>query len=113
MSKSVIVLGLEGRAVRGVRLAESGKEFVRASATCWPLDAALADAGAATPPVGEAAAAPGGDLPTAPAPAAPDAPTAELVEEDKPLARAFRAAKKQFHVSEIALSLPLSRLLVK
>lgn len=116
MSKSVIVLGLEGRAIRGVRLAESGKDFVRAFAGCWPLDAALAAADEATPPPGGASVAPdasptGGDLPAVPA--APDVPTAELVEEDKPLARAFRAAKKQFHVSEVALSLPLSRLLVK
>lgn len=114
MSKSVIVLGLEGRAVRGVRLAESGKAFVRSAAACWPLDAALAAAGEATPSADPSAAPvvppPGGEAPAVPA---PDGSTAELVEEDKPLARAFRAAKKQFHVSEIALSLPLSRLLVK
>lgn len=97
MAKQVTVLGLEGDTLRGVRLDAAGEDFVRGSAEAWPLAAPVAADGGA-PGDGEIGAA----------------PTAEtVVEEDKPLARALRAAATAFGTREFVLSLPLSKLLVK
>lgn len=92
MAKQVTVLGLEGDALRGVRLDAAKDGFVRAAAEAWPL-AAPADDG--------------------PADAADDAPDEAVVEADRPLARALRAAAAAFGTREVVLSLPLSQLLVK
>ncbi len=97
MAKQVTVLGLEGDTLRGVRLDAAGEDFVRGSAEAWPLVAPEpADEG--VPGDGEAEAEPAAET---------------VVEEDKPLARAFRAAAMAFGTREFVLSLPLSKLLVK
>ena len=96
MAKQVTVLGLEGTALRGVRLDPEGEQFVRGACDAWPLIAASDLPGAAVDEaVGEEAA------------------TEEIVDADKPLARAFRAAADKFGTSEFALALPLSKFLVK
>jgi hypothetical protein len=46
-------------------------------------------------------------------PEAPAAETGEVVDADKPLARAVREARSATHVKNVVLSLPLSRLLVQ
>ena len=101
MANQVTVLGLEGDTLRGVRLEAAGEDFARASAEAWPL-AAQGTAEEGAPDGGEQAAE------------AEEAPAAgTVVEEDKPLARAFRAAAVAFGTREFVLSLPLSKLLVK
>lgn len=101
MANQVTVLGLEGDTLRGVRLEAAGEDFARASAEAWPLAAQGTDEEGA-PDGGEQAAE------------AEEAPAAgTVVEEDKPLARAFRAAAVAFGTREFVLSLPLSKLLVK
>ena len=97
MAKQVTVLGLEGTVLRGVSLAVEGEHPQRGAEDFWPLTAAGDQPGEETPEetAGE------------------DAPTENVAEEDKPLARAFRAAVAKFGTREFTLSLPLSRLLVK
>lgn len=97
MAKIVTVLGLEGSVLRGVGLAVEGEHPQRGAEDSWPLAAA-----------GDV---PGGDRPDEAA--GEDAPTENVAEEDKPLARAFRAAAAKFGTHEFTLSLPLSRMLVK
>ena len=94
MAKQVTVLGLGDEILRGVRLDEAGEALVRGSEEAWPL-------------VAEPAAEPEAEL------ADPEAATAEVVVEDRPLVRAFRAASAKFGTREFVLSVPLSRLLVK
>ena len=96
MAKQVTVLGLGNEILRGVRLDEAGEALVRGSEEAWPLVDEPAD--------GE------GELG---ADASAEAPTAEVVVEDRPLVRAFKAAAARFGTREFVLSVPLSRLLVK
>jgi len=99
MAKQVTVLGLADRVLRGVRLDEAGEALVRGSEEAWPLvdEPAAGEAGAE----GEAGLEDGTEA------------TAEVVVEDRPLVRAFRAAAAAFGTREFVLSVPLSRLLVK
>ncbi len=99
MAKLVTVLGLEGTALRGVQLEVDGERVSRGACDSWPLIAAADLPGAEKP---EDAAAEGDPV-----------ATEEVAEEDKPLARAFRAAAQKFGTHEFALSLPLSKFLVK
>lgn len=101
MAKSVTVLGLEGDTLRGVRLDAVGDGFVRGHAESWPLSIPI-DSGDETE-VGDEKKTDEGDV----------SATEEVVEEDKPLARAFRAAAAAFDTNEFVLALPLSSMLVK
>ena len=100
MPKEVIVLGLEGSVLRGLRLEESGKQYDVAASETWSVAA-------------------GSDLPeTSENPDVSELPEAsenpETPEEtavDR-LAGAFAAAVQMFGTHEFVLSLPLSRLLV-
>lgn len=99
MARKVTVLGLEGATLRGVRLETGGEAPVRDAEADWPL---VADAPGAD---GEGASAP--ELPPDEAAAAPDEAAAA-----EPLVQAFEAAAAAFGTREVALSLPLSMLLV-
>lgn len=101
MAKQVTVLGLEGDTLRGVRLDMVGDGFVRGTVESWPLVEQEVPEGEGAP-VDEPAAEEGAVV-----------ATEEVVDEDKPLARAFRAAAKAFGTNEVVLSLPLSKFLVK
>ncbi len=101
MAKQVTVLGLEGDTLRGVRLDAHGDGFVRGPVESWPLVAS--DVSTDEEVLGDGIVADGGV----------DSATETIVDEDRPLARAFRAAAKFFGTNEFVLSLPLSRLLVK
>ncbi len=98
MAKLVTVLGLEGTTLRGVGLVADGGRFSRAAEDSWPLVAA-ADLPGADGGDGEASGE--------------EVPTQEVAQEDRPLARAFRAAAARFGSREFTLSLPLSMMLVK
>ncbi len=100
MAKQVTVLGLEGDTLRGIRLDAVDDGFVRGPVASWPL--VTEESGDASSAEDEFAVE-GDDA----------AATEAVVEEDKPLARAFRAAAETFDTHEVVLSLPLSRLLVK
>ena len=99
MAKEVTVLGIEGAFLRGVRLEERNGAFTCTDAESWPLaeETPASAEGTSGVPEGDAL----------------DAPVETVTEEDKPLAKAFRAAVKHFEQSEFTLSLPLSKLLVK
>lgn len=97
MAKQVTVLGLEGSVLRGVSLGADGDDPQRGAVDFWPLTAEVDGQ------PDEEASLVAGD----------DAPTENVAEEDRPLARAFRAAVGKFGTREFTLSLPLSRLLVK
>jgi len=101
MAKQVTVLGLEGDTLRGVRLDMVGDGFVRGPVESWPLAGQSAPKGE-TEAAEEFAEADGDAV-----------ATEEVVDEDKPLARAFRAAAQVFGTNEVVLSLPLSKFLVK
>ncbi|MGN0846674.1 MAG: hypothetical protein ACI4RA_04735 [Kiritimatiellia bacterium] len=101
MAKQVIVLGLEGSTLRGVRLDAVGDEFQRGAVEAWPL--------VVEEEQGDEAAEGADFTVEEEAPAA----TEEIADADKPLARALRAAVKAFGTHEFVLSLPLSKLLVK
>ena len=137
MAKEVTVLGIEGAFLRGVRLEERNGAFVCTEVESWPLVAGAADGTSAaavagetpaTPmgyqtaiPMGNPPATPMGSLPASPigdqyatsADFSEEAPVEAVAEEDKPLARALRAAAKHFEQSEFSLAIPLSKLLVK
>lgn len=100
MAKQETVLGLGGETLRGVCFEEDGETLARGSAEAWPLVEVPAEDGAAEAPVDSA---PEGDEPV----------TEVVVEADRPLARAFRAASAKFGTREFALSVPLSLLLVQ
>ena len=96
MAKQVTVLGLGNEILRGVRLDEAGEALVRGSEEAWPLVVEPAGEAAEGQSVAEEVAA-----------------TAEVAVEDRPLARALRAAAAKFGTREFVLSVPLSRLLVR
>lgn len=98
MAKQVTVFGVEGGTLRGVRLDAAGEDFARASAEAWPL--------AAPAPPDDAAGDAALDADAPPSDAA-------VVEEDRPLARALRAAAVAFGTREVVLSLPLAKMLVR
>ena len=115
------MLSLEGKSLRGLRLAESGGSFSRQVAEAWALDAEAG--GEAADGSGEGGASPA-DATQDRAPAAQDAQ--ELVPpeggEDAAdasasdadiLAQAIHEAAAAFKTREFILSMPLSRLLVK
>ena len=105
MAKEVTVLGIEDKFLRGVRLEERNGSFTCADVASWPIaDESAEVASEATDASGEG---------TLGAPIPDEAPVEQVVEEDKPLARALRAAVKHFGQSEFTLSLPLSKLLLK
>jgi len=101
MAKQVTVLGLEGTALRGVQLSAEGEQFARSASDSWPLIAAADLPGA---PVVDGDAAIEKDA---------EAASEEIVDADKPLARALRSAAEKFGTREFVLSLPLSKFLVK
>ena len=109
MAKEVTVLSLEGKILRGVRLAESGGTFSRQVAEAWSLDAAT-DAQEGGGPV-EGADAQERVPPEDGADAQEDMLPGEA--ETDLLAQAFHDAAAAFNTREFILSLPLSRLLVK
>lgn len=99
MAKQVTVFGVEGGTLRGVRLDAAGEDFARASAEAWPLAAPAPPDDAAGDAALDADAPPPSD--------------AAVVEEDRPLARALRAAAAAFGTREVVLSLPLAKMLVR
>ena len=110
MAKEVTVLSLEGKYLRGVRLAESGGTLSRPISETWSL-AAGADAQESVPSEDDAAAA-----------AETAAPNADGDDENIAgdgfsyadlLAQALGDAAATFKTREFILSIPLSRLLVK
>ena len=104
MAKEVTVLGIEDKFLRGVRLEERNGSFTCADVASWPL-------AEEAPEAADEAGSPEEGALIAPIP--DDAPVEQVVEEDKPLARALREAVKHFGQSEFTLSLPLSKLLLK
>ena len=119
MAKEVTVLGIEGAFLRGVRLEERNGAFVCTEVESWPLVAGAADVTSAAASAGETPAIPMGSQPATPIDSATsadlseEAPVEAVAEDDKPLARALRAAAKHFEQSEFSLAIPLSKLLVK
>ena len=115
MAKEVTVLGIEGAFLRGVRLEERNGAFTCTDAASWPLGEEPAETTLTAEETAAVAAAVVGALDDGRSSSADSAGmTVEtVVEEDKPLARAFRAAAKHFEQTEFTLSLPLSKLLVK
>ncbi len=102
MAKTVIQLGLEGRALRGIRLENDGEETKCNDAVCWPFDA--------EPSEGEDAAS--SDLPAKPE----DEPLEDEEEpeqEESPLEAALVEAASYYRTREVSISLPLSELFVK
>ena len=99
MAKQVTVFGVEGGTLQGVRLDAAGEDFARASAEAWPLAAPAPPDDAAGDAALDADAPPPSD--------------AAVVEEDRPLARALRAAAAAFGTREVVLSLPLAKMLVR
>ena len=95
MAKSdVIAILAESDGLRGVRFAPRGHEgWTRTDGGVWPLETAPAS----SPEASTEGAEPGGTL----------------VDSDKPLARAFCAARDALGTRQVVLALPLSRLLVR
>ena len=109
MAKEETVLSLEGRFLRGVRLAESGGAFVRQADAAWTLDVTGDNV-----PSGEDAASDGnGEGGASPRDGAAEAEEAEPTDSSEVLAQAFHEAAATFKTREFILSVPLSRLLVK
>ena len=100
MAKQVTVLGIEGDTLRGVRLDMVGEGYARGVVEAWPLVEQVN-------PEGEAESV------DAPVEGGEGTVAEDIVGEDKPLARALRAAVKTFGTNEVVLSLPLSKFLVK
>ena len=115
MAKEVTVLGIESAFLRGVRLEERNGAFTCTDVESWPLGEEPAETTLTAEETAAVATAVAGALGDGRSSSADSAEmTVETVaEEDKPLARAFRAAVKHFEQSEFILSLPLSKLLVK
>ena len=114
MAKEVTVLGIEDKFLRGVRLEERNGSFTCVDVASWPLveeasEAALTgeEATAVTAAVLDALDDGRSSVDSA------EVTVETVAEEDKPLARALRAAVKHFGQSEFTLSLPLSKLLLK
>lgn len=98
MPKEVIVLGLEGSALRGLKLSENGKASVVAASEAWDLSVSS--------PADETSEAPAAETAEGEA-AVEDTTAADL------LAGAFSAAVKTFGTHEFVLALPLSKMLVE
>ena len=115
MAKEVTVLGIEGAFLRGVRLEERNGAFTCVDVESWPLGDEPAETTLTADETAAVAAAVVGALDDGRSSSVDSAEmTVETVaEEDKPLARALRAAAMHFEQSEFTLSLPLSKLLVK
>ena len=115
MAKEVTVLGIEGAFLRGVRLEERNGAFTCAEVESWPLVVEAPETALTAEETAAVAAAVVDALDDGrSSPVGSAEVTVETVaEEDKPLARALRAAVKHFGQSEFTLSLPLSKLLVK
>ena len=116
MAKEVTVLGIEGAYLRGVRLEERNGAFTCTDVESWPLGGEAGETTSTAEGTAAVATAAAGALEDGGRSSSVDSAemTVEsVVEEDKPLARAFRAAAKHFEQSEFTLSLPLSKLLVK
>ena len=94
MAKSeVIALLAESKCLRGVRFAPRGRDgWTRTGGGVWPIEV----------PQDAAEAAEGGEQ-----------QQATVVESDKPVARAVRAAKGALGARQVVIALPLSRLLVR
>ena len=116
MAKEVTVLSLEGKFLRGVRLAESGGSFSRPVVETWSL-AADAQAGD-HPDDGAGSQADGGQQLSATASEAAATnggdgdPAGDAMSAADLLAQAFHEAAATFKTREFILSVPLSRLLV-
>ncbi|MBR1588734.1 MAG: hypothetical protein IJ658_10465 [Kiritimatiellae bacterium] len=118
MAKEVTVLSLEGKCLRGVRLAESGGTLSRPVAETWAL---AADAQERVPPDGDSGSpADAGESQLAAATS--EAADANGDDEDQAgdamsaadlLAQSLHEAATVFKTREFMLSVPLSRLLVK
>ncbi|MGN0852188.1 MAG: hypothetical protein ACI4Q3_02295 [Kiritimatiellia bacterium] len=102
MAKTITVLELSGDALRGVRLTEEKGGCQRVLAGSWPLGLPSGSSG------NDGSGGADGE-----ATADGEAVKEEILQEDRPLARAFKAAVARFGTHEFALALPLSRLLVK
>ena len=107
MAKEVTVLSLEGKFLRGLRLAESGGAFARQAAEAWSVAAEQE-----TPPGEGAAAGEDGAGAASPAGDGTEEGGQETTAADL-LAQAFHDAAAAFKTREFILSVPLSRLLVK
>lgn len=105
MAKEVTVLGIEGGYLHGVRLEERNGAYECAAAESWPIEEEWP---AAEPEAGETS-----DSPAQSEETGDDESADAIAEEDKPLARAFKSAAEFFEQREFALTLPLSKLLVK
>ena len=112
MAKEVTVLSLEGKFLRGVRLAESAGTFARQAAETWSV---AAEAGAEQGVLPDGGAAEDGGSERDATPIGDGADTAEAPADDSAdlLAQAFYEAAAAFKTREFILSVPLSRLLVK
>jgi len=116
MAKEVTVLGIEGAYLRGVRLEERNGAFTCTDVESWPLGGEAGETTSTAEGTAAVATAAAGALEDGGRSSSVNSAemTVEtVVEEDKPLARALRAAVKHFEQSEFTLSLPLSKLLVK
>lgn len=92
-----IVWAFERTLLRGVRYVMRGREsWTKADSGAWPI----VEQPAETPQEGTSSETPASEA-------------GEVVEADKPLARAVREARAATHVKNVVLSLPLSRLLVQ
>ena len=115
MAKEVTVLGIEGAYLRGVRLEERNGAFTCVEVESWPLVEEAPETALTAEETAAVAAAVVDALDdgrSSPVDSA-EVTVETVAEEDKPLARALRAAVKHFGQSEFSLSLPLSKLLVK
>ena len=117
MAKEVTVLSLEGKYLRGVRLAESGGSFSRPVAETWSLAQDAQES--VSPDDGAGSQADGGPQLSATASEAADPnggdgdPAGDAMSDADLLAQAFHEAATTFKTREFILSVPLSRLLVK
>ena len=117
MAKEVTVLSLEGKNLRGVRLAESGGTFSRPVAETWSLADNAQDG--IPPDGGVGSQADGGAQLSATASEAADSDggngdsAGDAMSAADMLAQAFHEAATTFKTREFILSVPLSRLLVK
>ena len=112
MAKEVTVLSLEGKFLRGVRIAESGGTLSRPIAETWSLAAEGESGEGAASPNDASAQDEGGEGAASPADGVEGDASDALGEADL-LAQALHEASATFKTREFILSVPLSRLLVK
>ena len=115
MAKEVTVLSLEGKLLRGVRLAESGGGFARQLAETWTLDPGTgeesgADAQDRVPPAADGNDA---DMDERRLGGEEDGAESDASTSADLVAQALHEAATAFKTREFILSVPLSRLLVK